>query len=282
MKLQKSDLCHIILTRFNLPSGGRESKIRRSPNWLENRFELFETYCLPSVMQQSSSDFEWFIYFDIDTPEPFRSRAKKYQTQYRQITIFWERNIPLADIRRQILDRVPAHKKVLLTSRLDNDDALNKDFIRGLQADAGPLSHKAHAQVMNYPNGLILSRGRVYSHRDTSNPFASVLEPLSADIKTIWQHQHTKLHNVGTIHQLKPQSMWLQVIHSSNVSNRIRGRRVQNTELIKAFPFIKRQLRHESNLLIFLENATLTPARQLKEFFRSQLKTLFLLVKSKD
>jgi hypothetical protein len=282
MKRQNSELCHIILTRFNLPSGGRESKIRHSPNWLENRFELFETYCLPSVMQQSSLDFEWFIYFDIDTPEPFRSRAKKYQIQYQQITIFWERNIPLADIRRQIIDRVPAHKKVLLTTRLDNDDALNKDFVCELQTDAIRLSDKPHTQVMNYPNGLILSQGRVYSHRDTSNPFASVLEPLSSDIKTVWQYQHTKLHNFGTIHQLNPQAMWLQVIHNNNVSNRIRGRRVHNTELIKAFPFLERQLGHESDLLIFCENVTLTPVRQLKEFFRSQLKTLFLLVKSKD
>lgn len=282
MKLQKSDLCHIILTRFNLPSGGRESKIRHSPNWLENRFELFERYCLPSVMQQSSSNFEWFIYFDIDTPEPFQTRAKKYQIQYQQITIFWGKKIPLADIQRQILDRVPAHKSYLLTSRLDNDDALNSDFIRELQADAAQLTHKSHAQVMNYPNGLILSGGRVYSHRDTSNPFASLLEPVSADIKTIWQHQHTKLHNFGKIHQLKPQAMWLQVIHNDNVSNRIRGHRVHNTELIKAFPFLEKQLGHESDLLVSLENATLTPVRQLKEFFRSQLKIVFMLVKSKD
>lgn len=28
----KSDLFHVILTRFNLPSGGRDAKVRQSPN----------------------------------------------------------------------------------------------------------------------------------------------------------------------------------------------------------------------------------------------------------
>ncbi|RBP52938.1 glycosyltransferase [Arenicella xantha] len=282
MNPPKSNLCHIILTRFNLPSGGRESKIRNSPNWLENRFELFETYCLPSVMQQSNADFKWFIYFDRDTPEPFRTRVKQYEIQYRQITIFWGKNIPLADIQKQIFERAPEHKEYLLTTRLDNDDALNKDFVSKLQTAAAPLSNKSNALVMNYQNGLILCGDRVYSHHDTSNPFASVLEPLSANIKTIWQHQHTKLHNFGTIHQLNSQAMWLQVIHKHNVSNRIRGYRVQNIVLVNAFPFIKRQLVHEHYWLILLENATLTPVRKIKEFFRSKLKTLLVLIRSND
>ncbi len=40
---------HVFLTRFNLPSAGFESMVRAKQGWLQNRVELFERFCLPSL-----------------------------------------------------------------------------------------------------------------------------------------------------------------------------------------------------------------------------------------
>ncbi|WP_299134485.1 glycosyltransferase [uncultured Amaricoccus sp.] len=63
----EGEFTHVIQTRFNMPSPGRESQIRARPGWLAGRFELFERYCLPSIAAQSLKDFHWVIYFDAAT-----------------------------------------------------------------------------------------------------------------------------------------------------------------------------------------------------------------------
>ena len=54
---------HVFLTRFNLPSGGTEARIRARETWLAERWTLFERYCAPSVAAQTSDRFRWIIYF---------------------------------------------------------------------------------------------------------------------------------------------------------------------------------------------------------------------------
>ena len=73
-----TDFVHVILTRFNLATPGRESALRNQPGWLAGRFELFERYCLPTLAAQSASParFRWIVYFDDGTPEPFRARIE--------------------------------------------------------------------------------------------------------------------------------------------------------------------------------------------------------------
>ncbi len=46
---------HVLLTRFNLPTPGVEGLIRAREGWLQDRIELFELYCAPSVAKAVSS-----------------------------------------------------------------------------------------------------------------------------------------------------------------------------------------------------------------------------------
>ena len=57
---------HFLITRFNLKKKGWETtknneKIQ-TEEWLRHRFELFEAYCLPSVINQSNQDFIWYVF----------------------------------------------------------------------------------------------------------------------------------------------------------------------------------------------------------------------------
>ena len=127
------DLDHIFLTRFNLPSGGHESLVRAQEGWLQQRVELFEMYCLPSVLTQTSSNFHWIVYFDPQSPDWLRQRISE-----------WRRNSVLTPIYRATVVRTEMHGDILstigkrggdlLTTNLDNDDGLASDFVERLQA----------------------------------------------------------------------------------------------------------------------------------------------------
>src|SRR5438105_5292995 len=66
---------HIFLIRFNVTDPKYSNRL--TPEWLENRFELFESFCLPSLIGQSNQNFSTYIYFDSKTPATFIARAKR-------------------------------------------------------------------------------------------------------------------------------------------------------------------------------------------------------------
>ena len=78
MSVQKE---HYILTRFNLRLWTKDKNRNntRTEEWLKNRFELFERFCLPSIMNQTSQSFKWIVLFDINTPEKYKERIKSYE-----------------------------------------------------------------------------------------------------------------------------------------------------------------------------------------------------------
>lgn len=66
---------HFILTRFNLNlwhKDKNDNEINRN-EWLAYRLNLFETYCLPSVVAQTEQNFKWIILVDKETPKEFQS-----------------------------------------------------------------------------------------------------------------------------------------------------------------------------------------------------------------
>ena len=168
---------HVILTRFNVrwdealdgPSIGTD------PAWLENRFKLFERYCLPSVLGQSRSDFSWLLFFDHQTPEPYAQRARALADLHPNIHPIFCRSLPNDFVSESIVKTIPTEPEWLLTTRLDNDDGLHEDFVARVQ-DAQTLER---SEVLNCPVGIILHGDRAYRLRHTSNAFISLSEPFA-------------------------------------------------------------------------------------------------------
>lgn len=264
----------MILTRFNIASPGREAPIRNKPGWLERRFELFERFCLPSVAGQSSLAFDWLILFDIDTPVEFKQRVKDAQS----IFPFHARFLPpvtLATIVEDLKAISPPRSERLLTTRLDNDDAIASDFVERIQKEAGS---REDGTVLNFTRGLALSRGKLYSAIDTSNPFTSLVESYGNDVKTIWSAQHQDLGRKWRLVQVSGDPAWLQVVHGENVTNRIRGRRLHKSSLTDRFRLAgKMDLAPTSKIGIALENAVLVPLRAAREALFKALKPLHKL-----
>jgi hypothetical protein len=69
---------HFIVTRFNLRTSNnkwnKDKNINRTidNSWMLYRINIFNQYCLPSVLNQSCENFTWIICLDIETDEKFR------------------------------------------------------------------------------------------------------------------------------------------------------------------------------------------------------------------
>lgn len=266
---EPSPVTHVILTRFNLATPGRESSIRNQPGWLEDRFDLFERYCMPSVAGQTEQQFTWLVFFDDETPAAFRQRIERCQEVFPFKAIFtglFQADGWIRGVRKTVGER-PGW---LLTTRLDNDDALAVDYCERLRAAA---TARPERRAFNFTNGFVLSGGRVYAHQHPSNAFASYLEAFDAEARTICATvQHMDLRGFVDVVQIDGPGAWLQVIHQRNVSNKVRGYRVSRAALTCRFPpGILAEL-CEDDYRLYLDNAALWPARRARDLAIDLLK----------
>lgn len=220
------ELQHFLLTRFNILIWRQDKEGRkvRSIKWLEHRFSLFEKYCLPSIKNQTCQDFEWIVLFDSMTPERFKERIAHYQEECSQLTPVFvepENGRYFADIfRSEVVKRLKA--KRVLTTYLDNDDALNIRFVEDIQQRAVSLNDSTFINYdegyQYYADGKFLMR----VHYPT-NHFISVIEKGDpTTLKGIFGYgSHATIKRIKgvTIECIKNQRMWCEVVHEKNVMN---------------------------------------------------------------
>jgi hypothetical protein len=266
---------HFLLTRFNVAAPGREQTIRLRPGWLAGRFALFREYCLPSVAAQTRQDFEWLVFFDDQTPEEYRRVILELQAVYpfrSEFTAFFEMN-------KIVPQLVSASEDAdwLLTTRLDSDDILAIDHMARLREAVSPV----RPRVVNFSEGVILSiadaRPRLYRVLDDANPFASLMEAMGPDVRTIWGEKHVDIERLAPLAQVGEAPAWMQIVHGANVSNRIKGRRVRLDSYCDLFPNLKHPSEsvEESGAEIRRENSVVLPLRQAKESLRKIAKTFY-------
>lgn len=209
---------HVILTRFNLPSAGPERIIRAQDGWLAERVTLFERYCVPSVRAQTNQNFTWIIYFDPESPLWLRERMAVHETEGVFRAVF-RASVSRAELISDIRSVVGRERNILITTNLDNDDGLATDFIDRLQKADAPEQRSA----LYITNGLIAGANGLYLRRDSRNAFCSVRESWD-DPVTCWADWHNRLGDSMPVVEIDGAPGWLQVVHGSNVSNRVRGR----------------------------------------------------------
>jgi hypothetical protein len=109
----------------------------------------------------------------------------------------------------------------LLTSRLDNDDAIHPRFFEVIRRHAV----EGRREFLNVPRGLIVAGGKCYRKSITANPFLAFSES-SSNPRTVWAEQHGLLGSIAPVRQLALRDGWIQIVHGGNLSNTIRGLRV--------------------------------------------------------
>ena len=215
-----------ILTRFNLLLWNKDkggNKVR-TKGWLEHRFSLFVKYCMPSIKNQTCQNFEWIVLFDSTTPEEFKKKVEEYQKECPQlIPVFVEpeNGRYFAEIfREEVVKRLNAPR--VITTYLDNDDALSLHFVEDLQKRAESLSN---GTFISYTDGYQYYTDYKYVMKIhyPRNHFMSVVEEANpATLKTIYGYgSHYYIEKIPgvKIENVKNQPVWCEVIHEKNMGN---------------------------------------------------------------
>ncbi|HEY0275307.1 MAG TPA: glycosyltransferase, partial [Paenirhodobacter sp.] len=165
---------------------------------------------------------------------------------------------------REVLGDLPP---VVLTSRLDNDDALCVDYMERTAAAArglsGGLAPASRAGIV-ITEGFIRSEIGAYAISHPCNAFTSWLERTEREdvLLTAMGINHMDAAQFGPLTQVPGPGGWLQVVHGGNVSNRIRGRRISPAALKGRLPEgALTGLTPIGPAGLLLENSLLTPLR---------------------
>ncbi|MBK4348510.1 glycosyltransferase [Lacisediminihabitans changchengi] len=270
------DIDHVILTRFNLPTPGPESMVRAQDGWLRTRVVLFEKYCVPSVLSQSTRDFTWIIYFDPESPDWLKEIVERYSAEGAFVPVFRASvsNTELLDDIRRITG---AHGTTLITTNLDNDDGLAVDFIERLQS--APRVTPSAALYLTH--GLIKSPAGLFIRTDRHNAFCSVRETWD-DPKTCWIDWHDLLPKHFAVQEIVGAPAWLQVVHGTNVSNRVHGSLVDATSFRASFPGLLDDVEPPHRAQLLRDRLIASPARAIATGTRLSGKRLIRAVLGKE
>jgi hypothetical protein len=240
---------YLLLTRFNLRKDafGRDKRRNEtlSPAWYEERFRLFDGICYPSVRGQSSRDFIWHVFFDSTTPAIYRDRIAGYACESPRIRIEWlDGMAEYAARRRALIDGYLAadpNCRLLVTSRLDNDDGLHRDFVATVLGHARGVTTPT---IVDFPRGYLLEKRAdldlIRATTDRFGAFLSLAEPVEA-YRTVSHFKHRQWKDewkAGRVRLVRDdcQPMWLQTIHARNLKNRMKHQTfLQPKEVLEPF-----------------------------------------------
>lgn len=217
---------HYLMTRFNLRNPDWEFTKRNeallTDEWMEDRMWFFENFCFPSVAGQSNKDFTWLIFFDITTPEKYRKQAAQLAAGHPNIELHYIDGMPAfyPSIKEIVTER-SASKPYLITSRIDNDDAIHKDFIAEVQKKFNKQDYRAIDIVTGYslqikPSVMLGKKEHIF------NPFISLIEK-NDDPKTVWANDHHLWKKETRVTQVFHKRLWIAVIHEKNKVNNFNG-----------------------------------------------------------
>ncbi len=210
---------HLVLTRFNTATDFAPSRLGLQTEWLTARLSLFEQYCLPSIAGQQGADFQWLVFFDAESPAWFRKKIAAFGSLITPMYIEGEASdqVIVDSIAMAGLVRTP----YLLTTRVDNDDALAKGHLARVER---AFQHQ-EKEFLEFPFGLQLFRGHLYNVYWPSNAFLSLVEKVESGNRftSVLCVPHHRVREAGPVRSIHCSAQWMQVLHSSNLLNGLRG-----------------------------------------------------------
>lgn len=200
---------HILMTKFNLDRSVGARHRWTDPGWLEHRVELFEQHTLPSVRGQTvpPSAFHWLLFFHPQSPGWLIERAGTWSPA---ATVFAAGRF-LDAARSAIRERLQG--EWVITSRLDNDDALAPDYVARLQS-----AFRRRSEWLSIPLGTVTDGHRSAPRHQLRNPFISLAEPAT-ELRTVWCANHNDRERVAPVQSIDGAPGWTIHVHERNLCN---------------------------------------------------------------
>jgi hypothetical protein len=215
---------HYLATRFNVRIGGWEKtkngETLLDDSWMDNRFQLFENYCLPSVINQSNQNFTWCIYFDLRTSEIYKQRIKKLTESYGNIHIFYIDSI--GELKPHLIKLIKASENedgnYVVTSRLDTDDLLHRDYIKVVQQLFEPSPLTVIDIRTGYKINIEDGNCEIRDYTQSFNPFISLIEKKE-DAQTVFNQMHHEWFKAKKVIPYYDRQLWIELVHTKNWTN---------------------------------------------------------------
>lgn len=229
---------HFLITRFNIKSDvwlhTKSGALTNTEAWLEQRFTLFETYCLPSVKNQNNQAFKWLIVFDINTPNPFKNRIEALSEAYSNMIVLYTESFQTlkTTVSEAIVTELTSEDKFIITTRLDNDDAIHKDFTKCIQHTFVPQHNTLIDLIKGYQLIVNNYNNDVRQYTSQYNPFISLIEE-TAKFETVMAKNHEHWKTLPNRIVFNQKALWLQVIHGDNILNR----KIKSLKKVKCLDF---------------------------------------------
>lgn len=230
---------HFLITLFNvrLWDVDKKRKPTRTDNWMKDRFEMFEKYCLPSVAAQTDKDFTWICLFDAQTPQVYIDRIETHRDAVPMLTpcltdiVGREALVPAIN---DIIEKyVTDEDEYVITTNLDNDDAIRCDMIEKLHTLIDRNSTgKLYSLNLGYQ--YFAGSGIVLKMKYPHNHFLTLVEPAGTTYTTILGFSHVKGRKLFQPVDIMDKPYWIEFVHGSNVNNDIRI-----TSRIKYYPLFR-------------------------------------------
>ena len=217
---------HLLVTRFNLRNPEwdvtKNNEKLLTDDWMEERMWFFENFCFPGIATQTNQNFEWLLYFDITTPKKYQKRMADLIANHPNFRVFYIDGMPqFYDELKKHITNLPDKKPFIITSRIDNDDTVHKDFINEIQLEFKQQDYLVLDIIKGYslqirPTVMLGKKEHIF------NPFMSLIEK-NDDPKTIWFYHHNMWKKETRIKQLTHKRLWIAVIHEKNKVNNFNG-----------------------------------------------------------
>ena len=260
---------HFIGTRFNLINENwktsKDGCQVLNEEWLEHRFYLFEKYCFPSVINQNNRNFYWFIFFQKDTPKKFKRRFDLLTKDHPFITPHYIDGMKSLNksFKRIISSYLTKDDKTVLTTRIDNDDAIHKNFIGTIQELA--INH--NNAVIDIRNGYqvnvkknLLECRNYYTY---FNPYISLIESTQ-NYNTVYSKMHYEWKELENIISFDKSPLWMEIVHQKNKLNDVKYD-LPLTNNFKLNDFgISEDYKRRSKFYVFFNNKKTKLAQRVK------------------
>ncbi|MDT0687444.1 glycosyltransferase [Autumnicola psychrophila] len=219
---------HFLCTRFNLRNENwvrtKKGEVVLTPEWLSQRYKIFMDYCVPSVINQTNRNFTWLIFFDIHTPQDFKNSINNFASDtkaFQPLYIDGVKNLQSA-LKNHIIGSIDEWDSSVITSRLDNDDALHKDFIDTIQN----LAQGQKRVIIDVIRGYQMNTGKqpfeIRKHFKYYNPFISLVESVE-NLKGVYSRDHYKWSSEKNIIAYRGERLWLEIVHERNMINDVKN-----------------------------------------------------------
>ena len=215
---------HFLLTRF---SAAFTPAVPAQEAWLRYRLGFFVDACWSTVRAQQGADFTWLVLFDDRCPEGFREDVESLAQG--TFTPVWSHDAWSPVIFGRAIEAMRGDDARvapwLLTTRLDSDDGIARDFMAAVQREFTPTD----GLFIDFPRGVQIDRdGATYRYDQLSSPFLTLVERRRPGVvpRTVYLARHASARRWGPLREVKAPPMWVQVIHGTNLLNMTVGARI--------------------------------------------------------